>query len=136
MNKFFAVLCGAAVIAAVLGSGVVNARREADQIVEIRSYTLKPGTRARFQQLFIETRPMLERRKIDVVAHGPSLHDDNSYYLIRAFASLEDRQRSEDAFYNSDEWRQGPRDAVLACIDTYTTVVVTLDAATVGGLRR
>src|SRR5690242_2455066 len=71
-------------------------------IVEIRSYTLKPGTRAGFHERFVrEALPLLHRSQVDVVAYGPSLHDDDSYYLIRAFAGIDDRQRSEDAFYGS-----------------------------------
>ena len=50
-----------------------------------------------------------------------SLHDNDSYFLMRAFPSVEERQRSEDAFYGSDEWRKGPREAILAAIDSYTT---------------
>jgi hypothetical protein len=78
---------------------------------------------------------MLRRFKIDVVAYGPSLHDADSYYLMRAFPSLEERQRAEDAFYGSDEWRLGPREAVLAAIESYTTVVIGVDEATLRGLR-
>jgi NIPSNAP len=107
-----------------------------ERVVEIRSYNLKPGTRDRFHQLAErDAVPMLKRWKIDVVAYGPSLHDENSYFLIRSFASVEDRQRSEDAFYGSDEWKNGPRDAVLSCIESYTTVVVHLDDAALKGLR-
>src|SRR5437762_12838144 len=91
---------------------------QASRVVEIRSYNLKPGTRDRFHQVFeTEALPMLHRWKVDVVAYGPSLHDADSYYLMRAYANAEDRQRSEDAFYASDEWRRGPREAILACID-------------------
>ena len=79
---------------------------------------------------------MLRRWKVDVVAYGPSLHDGDSYYLMRSYSSVEDRQRSEDAFYGSDEWRQGPREAILAAIASYTTVVIRLDDATLRGLRR
>ncbi|MDB4968082.1 MAG: hypothetical protein JWN44_3771 [Myxococcales bacterium] len=96
--------------------------------IEIRSYNLKPGTRERFHQLFVtQALPMLRRWKIDVVLHGPSLHDDDSYVLMRAFAGVEERQRSEDAFYGSDEWRSGPRAAILAAIESYTTVVLPRD---------
>jgi hypothetical protein len=110
---------------------------QASRIVEIRSYNLKPGTRERFHQRFEqEALPMLRRWKIDVVAYGPSLHDSDSYYLMRAYSSIEGRQRSEDAFYGSDEWRKGPREAVLADIDGYTTIVIELDDATLQGLRR
>ena len=105
--------------------------------VEIRSYNLKPGTRDRFQQLAIkEALPMLRRWKVDVVAHGPSLHDKDSYFLIRAFTSVDQRQKDEDAFYGSEEWIKGPRDRVLADIDSYTTIVVHLDDATLQGLRQ
>jgi len=108
----------------------------ASQIVEIRSYNLKPGARDRFHQLFVsEALPMLQRFKVNVVAYGPSLHDSDSYYLMRSFSSLQDRQRSEDAFYGSEEWRQGPREAILAGIESYTTVVIGLDDATLRGLR-
>jgi hypothetical protein len=105
--------------------------------VEFRSYNLKPGSRPEFHRLASEVAvPMLRRWKIDVVAYGPSPHDETSYYLIRAFPSLADRQRSEDAFYGSDEWRQGPRESVLALIESYTTVVLDLDDAAVNTLRR
>jgi hypothetical protein len=105
-------------------------------VVEIRSYNLKPGLRDRFHEIATaQAIPMLRRSKIDVVANGPSLHDANSYYLIRAFASPEERERQEDAFYGSDEWRQGPREAVLGAIESYTTVVVHVDPQTLEGLR-
>jgi hypothetical protein len=105
--------------------------------VEIRSYNLKPGTREKFQRLFVEAAmPMLAKWKIDVVAYGPSEHDADSYFLIRSYASVAEMQKSEDAFYASDEWRSGPREAILACIDAYTTVVVTLDDETLAGLRK
>lgn len=114
-------------------SGAPTARRT----VEVRSYNLKSGRRTEFDRLASEVAvPMLRRWNVDVVAYGPSPHDDVSYYLIRAYASLADRQRSEDAFYGSDEWRQGPRDQILALIDSYTTVVLDLDDETVKRLRR
>jgi ketosteroid isomerase-like protein len=113
------------------------ARGETDRVVEIRGYNLKPGTRERFHQRFVnEALPMLERWHVDVVAYGPSLHDEDSYFLARSFPGVEERQRAEDAFYGSDEWRQGPREAVLADIVSYTTVVVRVDEATLAGLRR
>jgi ketosteroid isomerase-like protein len=112
-------------------------KSQASQIVEIRSYNLKPGTRDRFHQVFVtEALPMLGRWKVDVVAFGPSLHDTDSWYLMRGYASPEERQRSEDAFYGSDEWKKGPREAILAAIENYTTVVIRVDSATIESLRR
>jgi ketosteroid isomerase-like protein len=104
--------------------------------LEIRSYTLKPGARATFHQRFItDSLPLLKRWGIDVVAYGPSQHDDVSYYLMRAFPSRSERDRVEAAFYASAEWQNGPRAAVLEAIDTYTTILIDVDESTLGGLR-
>jgi len=108
-----------------------------NHFVEIRSYTLKPNTRAEFHRLFLEDAyPLLQRFHVDVVAYGPSLHDENSYYLMRRFDSLAHRDQSEESFYGSDAWRKGPREAVLACIENYTEFVLELDEGTVNGLRK
>jgi hypothetical protein len=108
-----------------------------NRVVEIRSYNLKPGTRPAFHRMVVEQAvPMLKRWQVDVIAYGPSLHDDDSYYLMRAYASLEDRQQSQDAFYSSTEWREGPREPLLALIDSYTSTVIELDDATLAGLRQ
>jgi len=107
------------------------------RFVEIRCYTLKPATRAAFHGLLVEQSvPMLHRWQVDVVACGPSAHDDNSYYLIRAYASLAERQQSQDAFYSSNEWRRGPRQAIVDCIESDMSVVIEMDADTIDGLRR
>ena len=59
------------------------------KLVEIRSYTLKPGAREKFHRLVCElSLPMLKRWGVDVVAFGPSPHDEVSYYLIRARRSF------------------------------------------------
>ncbi len=105
--------------------------------VEFRTLNLKPGTRGQFERLYVEmSLPLLKRWYQDVVTHGPPLHDENTYYVIRRFDSLRHREESEDAFYASDDWRKGPREAILALIDTYTDIVLELDEETVQGLRR
>ena len=107
-----------------------------NRVLEIRSYTLKPGTRAQFHALVLsEAIPMLKRWKIDVVYFGPSAHDDLSYVLMRSFQSLDDRQKSQDDFYGSDEWRHGPREGIIALIENYTSFVVPVDATTLEAFR-
>lgn len=96
-----------------------------DKVIEIRTYTLKPGMRAQFEKLVVEkSMPMLSRWRMEVVAHGPSLHDMDSYYLIRVFKDLKDMTESEDRFYGSNEWKYGPRESILACIESYSTLVL------------
>ena len=105
--------------------------------VEIRSYNLKPGKRNEFHRLFLEEAfPMLKRWNVDVVSYGPSLHDENSYYLMRRFDSLAHREESENDFYGSDEWRKGPREAIVALIENYAEVVLELNDVTVQGMRK
>jgi len=104
--------------------------------VEIRSLSLKPETREKFHRLFTEeSLPLLKRWNMEVVAHGSSLHDENTYFVIRRFDSLAQREQMEDAFYGSSDWRQGPREAMVALIENYTDVVLELDQAALDALR-
>ncbi len=64
---------------------------------------------------------------MNVVAFGPSLHDEDSYYLIRSYDGLDDLRQREDSFYGSPEWRNGPREEILSLIVHYTTVVIQAD---------
>jgi len=104
--------------------------------VEIRSYTLHPGSRDAFDALMREQAlPLLRDFGMDVVACGPSPHDDDAYYLIRAWRDFAEREASQDAFYGGAAWREGPREAILALIAHYTSIVLLLDEATIAGLR-
>ena len=79
---------------------------------------------------------LLQGWNFDVVVYGPSLHDENSYYVIRRFDSLAQRDEMEDTYYASDDWRQGPREAILALIENYTDIVFELDEVTMQGPRK
>jgi hypothetical protein len=96
-----------------------------NSIIEILTIDLKPGHRDEFHKLYVgEALPLLKKWNFEVLAYGPSLHDVNSYYVIRRFKSLQDRERSEDAYYSSDEWQKGPRSAILALVDDFAYAVV------------
>ena len=108
-----------------------------NHFIEIRTLTLKWGTREEFHRLYIEEAlPRLQRWNFDVVAHGPSLHDENTYYVIRRYDSLAQREQMEDTYYASDDWRKGPRESMLAFIETYVDVVFESDEVTVQRLRK
>ena len=95
-------------------------------MIEILILNLKEGTREEFHHVYVtQSLPLLKKWKINVVAHGRSLHDENTYYVIRLFQSLEDRQISEDAFYGSEDWKNGPREAIVSRIESSATMVVT-----------
>ncbi|MFA6403255.1 MAG: NIPSNAP family protein [Salinivirgaceae bacterium] len=94
-------------------------------ITEIRIYKLKENTATGFNTVFMEqSLPMMKRWKVNVVDYGFSLIDKDSFYLIRNYDNLEQRKVSQDAFYGSGEWINGPEKAIMGCIETYNTSVV------------
>lgn len=54
---------------------------------------------------------------------------------IRAHADLAARQREQQAFHASTEWREGPRDAVPGMIDEYLSVLMEPDETAIDGRR-
>lgn len=105
--------------------------------VEILLYTLRPGTGHEFHQIMHDVSVPLHRSVgMDVVAYGNSLHDADSYYLIRVYDDLNHLTMSQDEFYQSAAWRNGPREAIIGQIATSTKSVVTLSNIAVDHLRR
>lgn len=106
------------------------------RLVEIRSYKLLPGATAAFHDAFITRAvPLLREWGTDVVAFGPSAHEKDTYFLIRAYDDLRDLQTRQDAFYGSDAWRKGPREAVVSLIDSYLNTVLWLSPSAIEDLR-
>ena len=98
------------------------------KVFEILTLDIKPGRRDEFHKVYVtQSVPLLKKWKFDLVAYGPSLHDANSYYVIRRFKSLEDREKSEEAFYSSDDWKSGPRDAIMGLVDHFAYAVVSTE---------
>jgi NIPSNAP len=97
-------------------------------VLDLRTYKLVSGGRQAFDGILREgALSMLRRYEIDVVGYGPSLSDDDHYYLARAFPSTAVRERQLGAFYGSDEWEQRYDETVMELIETYHTVVIPLD---------
>jgi hypothetical protein len=113
-----------------------NTAMAKNRVIEIRSYQLKPGTRVEFHRL-VSTKsiPLVKRFGIDVVAYGPSRADDDGYLLIRAYETIAELNASHNAFYSSDAWCSGPREAILSLIVEHIGVVLELDEAAIDMLR-
>jgi hypothetical protein len=102
-------------------------------VLDLRTYQLVPGGGEDFDRLFRERAlPMLERFGIEVLRYGHSLEDADLYFLMRTFPSVTHRNEQLDAFYGSEEWRQTHRDAVLALIQTYHTLLISLTNGQIG----
>ncbi|HEY1130795.1 MAG TPA: NIPSNAP family protein [Roseateles sp.] len=105
------------------------------KLVEVRTYRLKPGCAERFTAAVGTALPLVRASGMDVVAFGRSDHEHESFYLIRAFDSREQLVTQQDAFYGSATWREGPRQALVDCLDTYLNTLLWLPAEAVEHLR-
>ena len=66
----------------------------AGPVLDLRTYKLVPGGRETFDRILrASALSMLSRYEIDVVGYGPSLTDDDHYYLARPFLSTTNRER-------------------------------------------
>ena len=110
--------------------------KDTRRLVEIRSYKLKPGSGARFHQLVCEeSMPLLRAANVEVVAFGPSLHDPDAYFLVRAYDNIDHRRDSQEAFYSSDAWRNGLRQSIVELIEADQDVVLWLSLQAVDAMR-
>jgi hypothetical protein len=85
-----------------------------------------------------EAAPLLAAAGIGVVSARPSLVAEDGAeeaYLMRAFESRAQRDEQEDAFYGSDTWRLGPREAIVSRIETYHTIAIEASAEAVAALQ-
>ena len=77
-------------------------------MIEILTLNLRPGTREKFRQLYTaESLPLQKKWNIEVIAHGPSLIDENSYYVVRSFESPEDRLAPPKRLREGEEKKAG-----------------------------
>ncbi|MGH8778513.1 NIPSNAP family protein [Paraburkholderia sp.] len=108
-----------------------------NRLLEVRTYRLKPGALDAFHTVMQhQAVPMLRARGMDVVCHGRSDHESESYYLVRAYASRQALDAEQTAFYNSAEWIEGPRKALVVHIDTYVNTLLWASDDAVDSLRR
>jgi quinol monooxygenase YgiN len=106
------------------------------RLLEIRTYRLKAGTVASFHQVMhAQAVPMLRHKGMDVVAYGRSDHEEETYFLIRAYDDREALQREQDAFYASADWKSGPRLALVDRIETYINTLLWVSAEAADSIR-
>ena len=105
------------------------------KLVEVRSYRLKPDCAERFVAAVRTALPLVRASGMDVVAFGRSDHEQESFFLIRAYASREQLVAQQDAFYGSAVWREGPRQALVDCLDSYLNTLLRLPDAAIDALR-
>lgn len=79
--------------------------------------------------------PLHKLNGIDVVSFGSFLYDLDSYYLIREFDSGERMNSVLEAFYLSDNWRNGQRKEIINRIESRIKTVINMPYDGLQGLR-
>ena len=89
-------------------------------ILEIRHYTLKSGRREEFIQFF-EQHNRKALRDAGMLVFGPlrDLEDENKVHWVRAFSSMEAREKLKDTFYDAPVWNKQIEPLVTPMIDYF-----------------
>jgi hypothetical protein len=94
-------------------------------IVEMRTYKLKPGMRARFLEIF-RSKSIPSHVALGMKILGPfvSIEDPDSCFFMRGFPDLASREPMKALFYEGDLWKRELENVVMPMIDKYEVVVV------------
>jgi hypothetical protein len=83
-------------------------------LLEIRTYTLRPGVRDEFVSWFeAEVVPAMEATGMRIVGAFTSVEDPDVFVYLRAFTDAEERDRQYLAFYESPAWLDGMKARAL-----------------------
>jgi len=106
------------------------------RLIEVRTYRLKPGTATDFHEAMHKLAvPMIKSAGMDVVAYGRSDHEEETYFLIRAYENREALEIEQAAFYDSVQWKEGPRPSLVGRIETYLNTVLWASPEAIKSIR-
>jgi hypothetical protein len=93
-------------------------------IVEVRSYRIKPGLRGRFLDFF-EHEAIPLQRSVGMRVVGPfvDLEHPDVFVWMRAFPSLDARDRMKSALYEGEKWKNELEAIAMPMIDSYSVIL-------------
>jgi len=99
-------------------------RISASDLVEIRQYRLRSGTRERFAK-FLHDRTLTEHKRLGMLVHGPFEVIDDADVLtwFRGFPDLAERDRRKAAFYQGRLWLDELEDEAFSMIESYEVIL-------------
>jgi hypothetical protein len=97
----------------------------AAMVIEMPTYTTKPGCRERFLEVFREKR-VLARVEIGMKLWGPflSLEHPDTFFFMRGFPDLASREPMKARFYQGELWKSQWENVLMPMIEKYDVVVV------------
>ena len=105
-------------------------------IVEVRTYKIKEGLRERFIDFF-ENKAVPVQRSKGMRILGPLLDLENPdvFIWLRAFPSLEERERMKSALYDGEEWKTELEAIAMPMLDSYTVALTSMSPGFVDDLQ-
>ena len=100
-------------------------------IVEIRTYTTKPGLRQRFLDLF-ETRTRPLQLSIGMGIIGPWIDQEHPdrFVWLRTFPSMDERERMKRELYEGAEWTGELEALMMPMLEDFTSVLTEIEGGT------
>ncbi len=94
-------------------------------VIEMRTYKLKAGCRARFLEIF-RTKSIPAHTEIGMKILGPflSIEDENTFFFMRGFPDLQSREPMKAKFYEGELWKRELEQVLMPMIDKYDVVLV------------
>ena len=94
-------------------------------IIEMRTYKLKPGTRAEFLQIF-RAKSMPAHAAIGMKILGPflSIEDPDMFFFMRGFPDLPSREPMKAQFYEGELWKSELESVLMPMLEKYEVVLV------------
>jgi len=94
-------------------------------IIEMRTYKLKPGTRAQFLEIF-RSKCVPAHADIGMKILGPfaSVDDPDMFFFMRGFPDLASREPMKAQFYEGELWKGELESLMMPLIEKYDVVLV------------
>lgn len=95
------------------------------RVVEMRTYKLKPGKRAKFLRIF-RARSIPSHDEIGMKIVGPflSIEEPDTFFFMRIFPDLESRDGMKSRFYDGALWKNELENILMPMIEKYDVVLV------------
>ena len=94
-------------------------------IIEMRTYKIEPGKRAKFVRI-LETKVLPAHKRIGMKILGPflSVEDHDTFFWMRAFPDQQSRERMRNEFYDGKLWKEELEQKLMPILKKYDVVVV------------
>jgi hypothetical protein len=108
-----------------------------NQVLEVKIVRIHHGQRDAYHDYMREgLARVYEAQGLRYIYYGPSLHDEDSYFVIRAHPSVADRAERLDAVYGSQDWLMNHEEKVLAMVESMDTALFDADDQLIEALKK